>query len=118
MTRALVGSLASLTALRALARLVALSLRLLLLLIVLVNVHLGTRRGEPRRRFPLVATRLHDRSDLLASLGRRDTFPLPHGRGDEVYRGSAPAARSPKVRDIHIPDLSLEAIRVRTRDFR
>ncbi|WP_420469972.1 error-prone DNA polymerase [Brevundimonas sp. FT23042] len=66
----------------------------------------------------IVATRLHDGSELLASLGRRDDFPLPHGRGDEVYRGSAPDARSPKSRDIFIPDLSLEAIRLRTRDFR
>ena len=66
----------------------------------------------------IVATRLYDGSDLLASIGRRASFPLPHGRGDEVYRGSAPDARSPKVRDIYIPDLSLEAIRVRTRDFR
>ena len=66
----------------------------------------------------IVATRLHDGSNLLASLGRRDAFPLPHGRGDEVYRGSAPDARSPKVRDIYIPDLSLEAIKVRARDFR
>nr|WP_313425375.1 hypothetical protein [Brevundimonas diminuta] len=43
---------------------------------------------------------------------------LPHGRGDEVYRGSKPDARTPKARDIYIPDLSLEGIRVRTRDFR
>ena len=66
----------------------------------------------------IVATRLHDGSNLLASLGQRDRFLLPHGRGDEVYRGSAPDARTPKVRDIYIPDLSLEAIRVKTRDFR
>ena len=66
----------------------------------------------------IVATRLHDGSELLASLGRRDSFPLPHGRGDEVYRGSAPDARTPKARDISIPDLSLETIRVPTRDFR
>ncbi|WP_287395701.1 OB-fold nucleic acid binding domain-containing protein [Brevundimonas sp.] len=66
----------------------------------------------------IVATRLHDASDLLTSLGRREGFRLPHGRGDEVYRGSAPDARTPKARDIYIPDLSLEAIRVRTRDFR
>jgi len=67
----------------------------------------------------IVATRLHDGSDLLASVGDQgDAFPLPHGRGDEVYYGSTPDARSPKVRDIYIPDLSLEAIKVRTRDFR
>nr|WP_312781769.1 error-prone DNA polymerase [Brevundimonas sp.] len=66
----------------------------------------------------IVAERLHDGSDLLASLGRRGEFRLPHGRGDEVYRGSKPDARTPKARDIYIPDLSLEGIRVRTRDFR
>ena len=66
----------------------------------------------------IVAERLHDASDLLASLGRRGEFRLPHGRGDEVYRGSAPDVRTPKARDIYIPDLSLDGIRVRTRDFR
>ena len=65
----------------------------------------------------IVAERLHDGSDLLASLGRRGEFRLPHGRGDEVYRGSKPDARTPKARDIYT-DLSLEGIRVRTRDFR
>ena len=66
----------------------------------------------------IVATRLHDASDLLASLGQRGDFPLPHGRGDEVYRGSAPDPRRPKARDIYIPDLSLDTIKVKTRDFR
>ena len=71
----------------------------------------------------IVVTRLHDGSDLLASVGdRHSPFPLPHGRGDEVYHGSLPdprgAPRSHKARDIYIPDLSLDAIKVRTRDFR
>ncbi|MBX3484437.1 error-prone DNA polymerase [Phenylobacterium sp.] len=69
----------------------------------------------------IVATNLHDGSDLLASVGDRgDTFPLPHGRGDEVYHGSAPDPRQarPKARDIYIPDLHLDTIRPRTRDFR
>lgn len=66
----------------------------------------------------IVAERLYDGSDLLASLGRRGEFRSPDGRGDEVPRGSAPAVRTPKVRDICIPDLSLEGIRVKTRDFR
>ena len=73
----------------------------------------------------VVAHRLHDLSDALASVGDRDdSFPLPHGRGDEFHHGSPrhdprdqPPDR-PKARDIYIPDLSLEAIRVRTRDFR
>jgi error-prone DNA polymerase len=70
----------------------------------------------------VVANRLHDLSPMLASVGDRDAaFPLPHGRGDEARRGGGPDARDaspPKVRDIFTPDLSLEAIRVRTRDFR
>lgn len=67
----------------------------------------------------IVATRLHDGSDLLASIGDRgQALSLPHGRGDDVHRGGAPDARTPKARDLHIPDHSLEAIRVKTRDFR
>ena len=69
----------------------------------------------------IVATRLHDGSDLLASVGDRgEALPLPHGRGDEVYHGSAPDPRQahPKARDIYIPDLHLDTIRPKTRDFR
>ncbi|RYG38287.1 MAG: DNA polymerase III subunit alpha, partial [Burkholderiales bacterium] len=73
----------------------------------------------------LIARRLEDLSDLLASIGDRDTaFPLPHGRGDEGHHGgSGPDSRSKpppstKPRDIYIPDLSLEAIKLRSRNFR
>ncbi|MDQ1153049.1 error-prone DNA polymerase [Brevundimonas sp. SORGH_AS_0993] len=69
----------------------------------------------------IVATKLHDGSDLLASVGDRgEVFPIRHGRGDEVYHGSAPDPRQarPKTRDIYIPDLHLDTIRPRTRDFR
>ena len=72
----------------------------------------------------VVANRLYDLSGLLGSVGDRgEAFPLPHGRGDEAKHGGGPDYRDlnprpPKVRDIYIPDLSLEAIRVRTRDFR
>jgi error-prone DNA polymerase len=73
----------------------------------------------------VVAHRLHDLSDALASVGDRDgSFPLPHGRGDEFHHGSPghdPRDQPPrgvKPRDIYIPDLPLEAIRVKTRDFR
>jgi len=73
----------------------------------------------------IVAHRLHDLSGALASVGDREAaFPLPHGRGDEFHHCSpgrdardAPP-RGVKPRDIFIPDLSLEAIRVKTRDFR
>ena len=71
----------------------------------------------------IVATKLHDGSGLLASIGERDqTFRLPHGRGDEAHMGSGLDSRSApprgvQVRDIYIPDLSPETIKVRSRDF-
>jgi error-prone DNA polymerase len=72
----------------------------------------------------LVARHLYDLSSELAGIGDRDAaFPLPHGRGDEGhYGGSGTDSRSKppsaKPRDIYIPDLSLEAIRLRSRNFR
>jgi len=73
----------------------------------------------------LVARHLYDLSADLAGIGDRDAaFPLPHGRGDEGHHGgSGTDSRSrppPTVqpRDIYVPDLSLEAIKLRTRNFR
>lgn len=72
----------------------------------------------------LVAHRLSDLSADLASVGDREAvFPLPHGRGDEFHHGSpAPDPRGlpkgPRPRDIVDPYLHLEAIKVKTRDFR
>jgi error-prone DNA polymerase len=73
----------------------------------------------------LVAYQLTDLSAELASVGERDVaFPLPHGRGDEFHHGSPtpdPRGLPPKglrTRDIYIPDLHLDTIRVKTRDFR
>ncbi|WP_409514518.1 OB-fold nucleic acid binding domain-containing protein [Brevundimonas sp.] len=72
----------------------------------------------------IVATKLHDASALLASVGDRgEAFPLPHGRGDEFHRGGSPDARDAppraiKVRDIYIPDLHLDTIKPKARDFR
>jgi error-prone DNA polymerase len=73
----------------------------------------------------LVANQLTDLSTDLAGVGeRRDGFPLPHGRGDELHHGSPGVdprslpAKGPKPRDIYIPDLHIESIKVRTRDFR
>lgn len=73
----------------------------------------------------LVAQRLTDLSADLASIGERDgAFPLPHGRGDEFHHGSPtpdPRGLPPtglRTRDIYIPDLHLDTIKVRTRDFR
>jgi error-prone DNA polymerase len=73
----------------------------------------------------LVANQLTDMSADLAGVGERDdAFPLPHGRGDEFHHGSPgtdPRSLPPKglrTRDIYIPDLHIDSIKVRTRDFR
>jgi error-prone DNA polymerase len=73
----------------------------------------------------LIAHRLTDLSEALASVGDRDAaFPLPHGRGDEFHHGSPgidPRSLPPterKTRAIFRPDLPIDAIKVKTRDFR
>jgi error-prone DNA polymerase len=51
---------------------------------------------------------------------RDDGFPLPHGRGDEFHHGSLginPGSlppKGPKPRDIYIPDLHIDSIKVKT----
>jgi error-prone DNA polymerase len=71
----------------------------------------------------LVASSFTDLSKELSSVGEREgKFPLQHGRGDEFHHGSpTPDARTPKVstpRNIYIPDLHIDTIRIKTRDFR
>ena len=72
----------------------------------------------------LVAHRLTDLSNALASVGDRDvTFPLPHGRGDEFHHGSPgldPRSLPPgaPTRGIVIPDPHINSIKTKTRDFR
>jgi DNA polymerase III alpha subunit len=69
----------------------------------------------------LVAHQLTDMSEALAGIGRRDApFPLPQGRGDELHHGSpTPDPRgAAKPRDIYIPDLHIDRLRVRAKNFR
>jgi error-prone DNA polymerase len=73
----------------------------------------------------LVAQHLTDLSAELAGVGERDDrFPLPHGRGDEFHHGSpgidprSLPPKGPKPRDIYVPDLHIDTIKVKTRDFR
>ena len=70
----------------------------------------------------LVAQQLTDLSAELAAVGERDGgFPTPHGRGDEFHQGSPgidPRSLPPKPRDIYLPDLHIDSIKVKTRDFR
>jgi error-prone DNA polymerase len=70
----------------------------------------------------VVAERLTDLSDLLASVGEQDSpFPLRQGRGDEAKHGGAPDQREPALghapRDIYPPTMP-GRIKVHTRDFR
>ena len=60
-----------------------------------------------------------------ASVGaREEAFPVPHRRGDQVrHGGSGPDPRETpprglRTRDIYIPDLHIDSIKVKTRDFR
>ncbi|TPJ37173.1 error-prone DNA polymerase [Mesorhizobium sp. B2-8-3] len=73
----------------------------------------------------LVGRKISDLSAELAGVGEREgSFPVPHARGDQVRNGgSAPDPRElpPKglrSRDIYIPDLHIDNIKVKTRDFR
>jgi error-prone DNA polymerase len=71
----------------------------------------------------LVAQRLFDFSADLASLGELGgDFPLPHGRGDGAKHGAGPDPRdNPKpaiqTRDIYIPDLHIDTLKVKSRNF-
>ena len=74
----------------------------------------------------LIANTLIDRSDLLNSVGGRDeAFRTVAGRGDEVRSGgggtdSREAKPRPVVqpRDIFIPDLHIDNLNVKARNFR
>ncbi len=72
----------------------------------------------------LVAHRLTDLSAELATVCSRDAaFPLRHGRGDQVtHAGGGPDPRElpPKglrTRDIYNPDLHIDTIKVKSRNF-
>jgi error-prone DNA polymerase len=72
----------------------------------------------------LVAHQLTDLSTELATVGSRDVAsPLRHGRGDQVNHGGAgtdPRELPPeglRTRDIYIPDLHIDTINVKGRNF-
>jgi error-prone DNA polymerase len=83
-------------------------------------------RGRVQREGEVVHLIAHGLTDLTGALrrvGERDeSFPLPHGRGDEAKAGGGPDARDAlgrKAREIYVPDLRLgSGIPLRTRDFR
>ncbi len=72
----------------------------------------------------LVAHQLTDLSAMLAGIGNHEAaFPLPHGRGDEFAHGGPghdprDAAPKPhKVRDIYVPDLHIDTLKLKPRNF-
>ncbi|MDR9805618.1 error-prone DNA polymerase [Rhizobium hidalgonense] len=71
----------------------------------------------------LIAQQLFDLSADLSALSDRDeAFTLPTGRGDEVAHGlpGSPDARdraAVKTRDIYIPDLHIDTLKVKSRNF-
>jgi error-prone DNA polymerase len=70
----------------------------------------------------IVADKLVDLSGQLAGIGETDEeFQLPHGRGDEFHHGGGPDHRDRpggKVRDIYIPDLHIDNLKLKPRNFR
>ncbi|MBY5904178.1 error-prone DNA polymerase [Rhizobium leguminosarum] len=72
----------------------------------------------------LIAQQLFDLSGDLAALADRDgEFKLPTGRGDEFAHGSPGSPdsrdRSPAVkpRDIFVPDLHIDTLKIKSRNF-
>jgi error-prone DNA polymerase len=71
----------------------------------------------------LVAQQLFDLSADLSALADRDTeFRLPTGRGDEFAHGGGPDPRdTPKPvtrpRDMFVPDLHIDTLKVKSRNF-
>jgi error-prone DNA polymerase len=86
----------------------------------------SVRHGLPQREglvVHLVVEKLTDLSDQLAAISEEDVpFPLPHGRGDEFHHGGgSPDSRGPpkrQPRDIFIPDLHIDTLKLKPRNFR
>jgi error-prone DNA polymerase len=71
----------------------------------------------------LIAEHLIDQTDLLSSVGGcNEAFTLPAGRGDEARHPGGPDPRGAlpikKVRDIYIPDLHIDTLSVKARNFK
>jgi len=71
----------------------------------------------------LIAQQLFDlTSDLTGLADRDETFKLPTGRGDEFAHGTpgTPDSReraAMKVREIYVPDLHIDTLKVKSRNF-
>ena len=71
----------------------------------------------------LIVEHLLDETELLNGIGgQNQSFTLPAGRGDEARHPGGPDPRGDvpikKVRDIYIPDLHIDTLNVKARNFR
>jgi error-prone DNA polymerase len=71
----------------------------------------------------LIVEHLLDETELLNGIGgHNQTFTLPAGRSDEARHPGGPDPRGDvpikKVRDIYIPDLHIDTLNVKARNFR
>jgi hypothetical protein len=89
------------------------------------SAHAADRREVQREGLVvhLVVDKLTDLSDRLAAIsGDEAPFPLPQGRGDEFHHGGgSPDSRDRPKRqpsDIFIPDLHIDTLKLKPRNFR
>jgi error-prone DNA polymerase len=82
-------------------------------------------RGRVQREgdvIHVIVEQVLDFSDLLRRIGERDeALVVPTGRGDEVKHGGGTDQRDAlgrKPRDIYIPDLRIDSLQIKPRDFR
>jgi error-prone DNA polymerase len=70
----------------------------------------------------LIAEHLIDQTELLNSVDGRESFIRPAGRGDQARHPGGPDPREnvpiKKARDIYVPDLHIETLNVKARNFR
>ncbi|WP_316204516.1 OB-fold nucleic acid binding domain-containing protein [Bradyrhizobium sp. SZCCHNS3051] len=93
---------------------------------VILGAQMMTCRGKVKRAsgvIHVIAEHLIDETELLNSVGgQNEAFTLPTGRGDEAHHPGGPDPRGAlpvkKVRDIYIPDLHIDSLNVKARNFR
>ena len=94
---------------------------------IVIGAQMMACRGHVQRAtgvIHVIAEHLVDHSDMLRRVGGMDQdFTIPTGRGDEAKHGGSgldprekPALR--KARDIYVPDLHIDTLTVKARNFR
>jgi error-prone DNA polymerase len=84
-------------------------------------------RGRVQRASGVIHRIVESVFDLTADLkkvsGLDATFPMVEGRGDEVRHGGGSDSREgkplqPKPQDIYVPDLDIDTLKLKARNFR